>query len=450
VTAQDDSEPAAEPPPPADESSHGPPTVGDPTWAELPQPVRDRIVRMAATALPGMNEADVPGALRPLRHFRPERIKGRAAQQIEMALATDRALQVSVVGWLEEERPDLLGDGPSPASDDVQRAAVAFLRQREDWQSQTRMALASVRSRAVEDSVRSLEQRLRDAQADAQRLQKQVDEERRRRRDEVDKAGEEIARLRSAVDREATGVQQQRRRSQEQVTALNERIAALAAEVQGANSTIRRLQGRLADMEEDRNAVKRDEKAARLATSSRVALLLSVLGEAARGLADEIDLPTGIPAPADLALPGGSSSQPLRVSTGQAVLTLLGAPRAHLIADGYNVTKSRWPDATLAEQRNRLVTTLAALQSRTGAEVTVVFDGTVAQTGVPSSSTPSVRVRFSQNGQIADQLIDEIVRNEPSGRVLLVASDDREVADRAAHAGARAVTVAALLEACPT
>ena len=49
-------------------------------------------------------------------------------------------------------------------------------------------------------------------------------------------------------------------------------------------------------------------------------------------------------------------------------------PRARLIIDGYNVSKSAWPSSSLEAQRIRLVTALAPLVARTGAETTVVFD----------------------------------------------------------------------------
>ena len=50
-------------------------------------------------------------------------------------------------------------------------------------------------------------------------------------------------------------------------------------------------------------------------------------------------------------------------------------PRPRLIVDGYNVTKTVWPTQSLEAQRGRLLTLLGALVARTGAETTVVFDG---------------------------------------------------------------------------
>jgi predicted RNA-binding protein with PIN domain len=46
-----------------------------------------------------------------------------------------------------------------------------------------------------------------------------------------------------------------------------------------------------------------------------------------------------------------------------------------VIVDGYNVSMLAWPEATAAEQRERLCDALAEFQLRFRCEVTVVFDG---------------------------------------------------------------------------
>ena len=57
-----------------------------------------------------------------------------------------------------------------------------------------------------------------------------------------------------------------------------------------------------------------------------------------------------------------------------------------------------------------------------------------------------MRVRFSEPGQTADELIRRLVRAEPTGRVVVVVSSDREVADGVRAAGARPVPSAALVK----
>jgi hypothetical protein len=53
---------------------------------------------------------------------------------------------------------------------------------------------------------------------------------------------------------------------------------------------------------------------------------------------------------------------------------------------------------------------------------------------------------FSPPGQIADELIGELVRAEPQGRALVVVSSDQEVAASARRAGARPATATLLLK----
>ncbi|MBV9369463.1 MAG: NYN domain-containing protein, partial [Frankiales bacterium] len=126
---------------------------------------------------------------------------------------------------------------------------------------------------------------------------------------------------------------------------------------------------------------------------------------------------------------------------------LLAMPHAHLVVDGYNVTKSGFPDLPLGDQRSRLVTGLGALAARTGAEVTCVFDGARVQARVAAASGGGRRVRvvFSPPGEIADEVIKRLVRAEPAGRVVVVCTADQEVIDETSRAGARIVSPAALL-----
>ena len=88
---------------------------------------------------------------------------------------------------------------------------------------------------------------------------------------------------------------------------------------------------------------------------------------------------------------------------------------------------------------------LAPLVARTGAEVTVVFDGADLTNPPPVAGPRGVRVRFSPPGVIADELIRRLVAAEPQGRPLVVVSTDREVVDGVVANGARAVPSATLL-----
>jgi len=123
---------------------------------------------------------------------------------------------------------------------------------------------------------------------------------------------------------------------------------------------------------------------------------------------------------------------------------VLALPNAHLIVDGYNVTKTGYPELPLADQRARLVGALAAVASRSGAEITVAFDGGRRPPSMPPAPR-GVRVLFSAADEIADDLIRRLVDAEPVGRPLLVVSSDRQVALDAARAGAWTSDSAVLL-----
>ena len=124
---------------------------------------------------------------------------------------------------------------------------------------------------------------------------------------------------------------------------------------------------------------------------------------------------------------------------------LLTAPFVHLVVDGYNVTKTGYGDQTLEVQRGRLVAGLGTLAARTGAEVTVVFDGQDRTAPVAAPTPRGVRVVFSATGEIADDVIRALVAAEPAGRALVVVTSDRAVVDDVRAAGARTAPSLALL-----
>jgi predicted RNA-binding protein with PIN domain len=124
---------------------------------------------------------------------------------------------------------------------------------------------------------------------------------------------------------------------------------------------------------------------------------------------------------------------------------LLALPRARLVVDGYNVTKTAWPELTLTGQRDRLVNSLAALVARVAAETTVVFDAADLAERPPVAGPRGVKVMFSAPGVIADDLIRDLVAAEPPGRPVVVVSSDREVQGDVRARGFRAVEALALV-----
>jgi predicted RNA-binding protein with PIN domain len=182
-------------------------------------------------------------------------------------------------------------------------------------------------------------------------------------------------------------------------------------------------------------------------------LLLETIGQAAQGLRRELALNPASQLPADLvaassAETGGEGAgvrQSWAAADPTALDQLLALPKAHLVIDGYNVTKTGFADLALEQQRTRLVSGLGGVVARTGAEITVVFDGAERLPAAPAAPR-GVRVLFSRRGETADELIRRLVRAEPRGRPVIVVSSDKEVADGVRRAGAYPVASAVLLQ----
>jgi predicted RNA-binding protein with PIN domain len=186
----------------------------------------------------------------------------------------------------------------------------------------------------------------------------------------------------------------------------------------------------------------------------RARLLLDTLLQASQGLRQELALPVTTGSPADqveahLAESGsrsssGAASRP--VDDPMLVRELLNLPQVHMIVDGYNVTRAEWDDATLEIQRNRLLRGLGPLVAQTGAEITVVFDGTNAESRPTVSQPRGVRVLFSPRGVLADDVIRDLVAAEPDGRPVGVVTSDQEIArDVGRKSGVRVIGARALV-----
>ena len=125
---------------------------------------------------------------------------------------------------------------------------------------------------------------------------------------------------------------------------------------------------------------------------------------------------------------------------------LLALPQVHLVVDGYNVTKTGYPDLPLEKQRARLLSGLSSLAARSGAEVTCCFDGAALEGRVPAASAARGAGAVQQAGRDRRRADPPAGarRAARAGRCVVVSSD-REVADGVRRSGARAVSAAALV-----
>ena len=419
----------------------------------LPEVVRARVVGLAAETLGRLDPEELPAAVRRVASFGPARRAGPGSR-IAAVLTLDDGFRERVAVEVRAQLPELaraLDDGASaPAADPVDVAAVAYLLRPDGWvgtMSTASQALEAERSNAA---TRAISQRAERMRGQPESVTADLKDVRRRHRDQLTALKVENADLRRRL-----GVARGRARSAEeaasQATAgMQKAVSSTAAQATDQEAELRRLRDRTAALERDLAALRRADRAERDTETMRARLLLDTLLETAQGLRRELALPAVEGAPAD-AVEAHTAEQGSRPSSGQASLSsddpalleqLVALPRVHLVVDGYNVTKTAWPEQSLERQRDRLLGGLAPLAARTGAEATVVFDA-ADNTERPLVNRPrGVRVLYSHPGVIADDVIRDLVEAEPQGRPLVVVSSDHEVARHVARAGARVVAPA--------
>jgi predicted RNA-binding protein with PIN domain len=453
-------EPApAQPAPDQAEPPENPPVEPELGEAEptLPEPVRQRVIVLAAAALGGMPADELPTALRRVARFAPNRRARLGGAAIAAQIAADALFRQRIGGRALSEAGELgtaVADGMAPAAaDPVDVAALAYLARPAGWLALVQAAGATVRaeadSAAIADLVRDAEQRA--ARAEHDRAVARV---------EADKLRDELARLRE----EASGLREENRglhRSVRELQARERRATELLATERGRlarqnadhDAETRRLRARLAEAQAAAGATRQIAKEARQVDDARLWLLLETIGQAAQGLRRELALEPTTVLPADVvaaeaaARPGGAeagAARALAADDPARLDQLLALPKAHLVVDGYNVTKTGYAEIPLEQQRARLVSGLGGIAAQTGAEVTVVFDGAERMVGLPAAPR-GVRVLFSRKGETADELIRRLVRAEPPGRPVVVISSDKEVADGVRRHGAYPLSSSTLI-----
>ena len=423
-------------------------------WSGLPDPVRARLAEVASVTVGELPAAEVPAALRRFVRFTPGKRARLGARALLAELAGSDAFRAAVLAWWGEHRP---GELTGPDADPVGAAAGAVLARAPDAERQ----LASVAERGELATLRAERDaalaRVDKLTTELERLRAELSEARAGARVTDTARDEEVERLRRRHREQGSRLREARDANDAATRELAESRRSGAAELEAALAARDRALAR-ADAERTRaaradDAVSGARQAARVARQVddvRLELLVDTLAGAVAGLRRELALGEGGritgPRPADLV---GGVRPPERgraraVDAGD-LGRLLALPGVHLVVDGYNVSKTGYPDLPLFDQRARLVGGLGALAARTGAEVTAVFDGAAVVAG-PARHPRGVRVLFSEPGVLADDVIREVVAAEPPGRPLLVVTSDRAVATSIRRNGAHPVDSSVLLE----
>ena len=339
------------------------------------------------------------------------------------------------------------------AADPVEVAAVAYILRPDGWVKVVGDAAAKV---SVEQDARTSRQESEHAARLRRQMESAVEElkdARQRHRSEIAALKAENADLRRKLGDARTRVRNAEGDAELARAEAAESRKVVSATVTQLESEARRLRARIEELESELAAARRADRAERGIGTLRARLLLDTLLDTAQGLRRELALPAVTEgAPAD-AVEAHVGEQGVAASSGHGSLgsddpamldALLALPRAHMIVDGYNVTKTTWPELSLEKQRDRLLGGLAPLVARSGAEVTVVFDAAEKKERPLVNRPRGVRVLFSPHGVIADDIIRELVAAEPQGRPVVVVSSDQQVAQDVMRAGARSMASAAL------
>ncbi|MFF4752767.1 NYN domain-containing protein [Streptomyces sp. NPDC002514] len=427
----------------------------------LPDGVRRRVVQIVSDGFGALTIGELPAQLRQYARFAPNRRAKFAGNAMAAALENDPLFRQRIGEKLREAQPELCGaldsGSPPPAADPLDVAAAAYVLRPTGW---VKLVAAAGEEAQRADAERADEE----SRAELDRLRAELDRAREQTRAETERLRAEL----ESAKREAESLHRKLRsalsdvkRGDAALRKVQGEIEAVRADGQAqvstAESETRRLKARLGEVEAALEASRRAAREGRSVEDMRVRLLLDTVLDAAQGLRRELALPPVSVRPAetvDAVEPGRMTPKDIAARAlsehDPAILDqLLALPQAHLVVDGYNVTKTGYPQMPLERQRLRLLGQLSQLAAQTGAEVTCVFDGAELAAPVLLAPPRGVRVLFSKPGVTADELIRQLVRAEPPGRPVIVASTDREVADGVARAGARPVASAMLLKRLP-
>lgn len=480
----------------------------------VPDPLLHPLLDSAGEVLRALDPHDVPVVLRAITGFdRRGMARGPARQQLRQAVDLDDKFRVAAVEhflarpevvtlseqWDTAATTELIaaaderGDLPLVASmlyaersDGWQFAlgAVcgAYARGRRSDDESADQAVLEVRIDELQEACRRVEGQRSAAAVVVDRLETELHEERRARRDrEAEVEGRVAKAQRHSQDRERAADVARR-----QADSAGSRLDGAADRVRAVRSELATARAELTTAREAQRVAAasglRPEDLQTLADAASLAQRLAdglggvVAHARARGAmgkhrpgvrtnggADEapaIDTPTKPEieidgaGPADerpdlgpaarrvaLAVPPG-----LMADAPEAVKAMLRHDGVVAVLDGYNVSMTEWPDRTVADQRDALVSLVAEVALRTRASMTIVFDG--ADVGhVPVPRRPGVRVVFSSPGEKADPVIVREVASLALTTPVLVVSSDRWVQSRVRQEGAYALESRAFLGA---
>jgi len=321
----------------------------------------------------------------------------------------------------------------------VDEIGRVWLARGEGWETELERLVAEAETEVVESNaaaaLQRAEKRLAAAEQAAARgraelvsLQARVTE-----RDAViDGLRSDVVKLTETVDElraQLTDTRLEARHARDRETAA---LAKLTAAV-GARDDALAARG-AAELVRDNVLADRSTLAAERSELARLAASASALADHLAALA----APTAQGKPPEakrkaLPLPGGV------MGGSQTAAEYLLRSGASVLVDGYNVAMLAWPDLDCAGQRVVLLDAIENVARRFGSDITVVFDGTDV-IGAAADRRRIVRVVFSPEDVIADDVIRDEVRRLPSTRSVVVVTNDQQIVRDVRAMGANTIT----------
>jgi predicted RNA-binding protein with PIN domain len=223
-----------------------------------------------------------------------------------------------------------------------------------------------------------------------------------------------------------------------EVRHANDRATAAVSKLERAESERAAAVAARQSAEGVRDSVIADRTAA-VVEAGELAGLAAIAQELAEHLAalnsppSDRKRPTEAPRRRALPLPGGVAGD------SEAATEYLVRSGASVLIDGYNVSKLGWPTLELEMQRQVLLDAVENVARRYGSDLTVVFDG-AGVIGASSDQRRVVRVVYSPEGVIADDVIRSEVARLPSTRHVVVVTNDKAVVTDVRTMGANTVS----------
>jgi predicted RNA-binding protein with PIN domain len=406
--------------------------------AELPPEVATLLVRWVSQWLAQTEKPKIPVALAPYVGFRADHHHRRVKETFRKELSTSAAMRKSLAEWLDS--------GDHQDADKSKKTTTAMARAWLHGDTTALSGLLDTRSQKTADQsvdapqVEKLESEVAKLLSDldrARRDAKKVSESRRR---DPARQSKDLSDARSEMSRLQKTVQDLKQEASLLRDTAQEESRRVAQVESTLGAQIRSLEKELDLARTQRHYQRRSSRHLERIEAARIQVLLAAAQSAIEGLGSELSAESPN-TPSQVARSKQSVANPLpRKLGGDLVQQWLTTPGLHLLVDGYNVTMAATPDLPLAQQRELLSSRLAALASRTGAEITVVFDAQHVNVVMPSASRKGVLVIFTDEGELADDVLVELVSLEPPGRAVLVITSDQEVVQGVTRLGARALS----------